>query len=102
MPVVHQHRRLKKWTRGGKAIDIIPDSNYTRVENRKKRNHPKNINYTREGRMEKDIRTESASSSDSYLSRYLASRNSTPGTSRCKRKFLYIIYIYTLPCLRWK
>ena len=60
----------------------IPDSNYTRVENRKKRNHPKNINYTREGRMEKDIRTESASSSDSYLSRYLASRNSTPGTSR--------------------
>ena len=40
-PVVHQHRRLKKWTRGGKAIDIIPDSNYTRVENRKKRNHPK-------------------------------------------------------------
>ena len=81
-PVVHQHRRLKKWTRGGKAIDIIPDSNYTRVENRKKRNHPKNINYIREGRMEKDIRTESASSSDSYLSRYLASRNSTPGTSR--------------------
>jgi hypothetical protein len=78
MSPIQQRRRLKKWTRGGKAINIIPDTghiNDTRNNNSIKRENSHKIRQ----RVKKDTRTESASSSDSYLSRYLASRNSTPG-----------------------